>query len=46
MKCNYLGVTIDNYLCFQREVKKVVKKMAAGIKTIETVQHKFTSIIA
>ena len=38
--CKYLGVTIDKHLGFQTQVKKVLKNMAVGIKTVETVQHR------
>ena len=37
--CKYLGVTIDKHLGFQTQVK-VLKNMAVGIKTVETVQHR------
>ena len=40
-QCKYLGVTIDKHLGFQTQVKKVLKNMAVGIKTVETVQHRF-----
>ena len=33
--CEYLGVTIDKHLGFQTQVKKVLKNMAVGIKTVE-----------
>ena len=39
--CNYLGVTIDEHLGFPTQVKKVLKNMAVGIETVETVQHRF-----
>ena len=39
--CKYLGVTIDKHLGFQTQVEKVLKNIAVGIKTVETVQHSF-----
>ena len=33
-EAKYLGVIIDKNLCFEREVKRVLQKMAIGIKTI------------
>ena len=39
--CKYLGVTIDKHLGFQTKVKKVQTNMAVGLKTVETVQHRF-----
>ena len=39
--CKHLGVTIDKHLGSQTQVKKVLKNMAVGIKTVETVQHRF-----
>ena len=35
----YLGVIIDNKLNFQSQVKNVLKKMAIGIKTIQTIRN-------
>ena len=35
----YLGVIIDNNLNFQSQVKNVLKKMAIGIKTIQTIRN-------
>ena len=39
--CKHLGVTNDEHLGFQTQGKKVLKNMAAGIKTVGTVQHRF-----
>ena len=39
--CKYLGVTIDKHLGFQAQVEEVLNKMAVGIKTVESVQHRF-----
>ena len=44
-QCNYLGVTIDKHLDFQSETKKVLRKIAVGIKTIETIQRKFPTTV-
>ena len=38
--CKYSGVANDKHLGFQTQVKKVVNK-TVGIKTVETVQHRF-----
>ena len=44
-ECKYLGITIDQHLSFQTQVKKVLKNMAVGIKTIESVQQKFPTTV-
>ena len=44
-ECKYLGITLDQYLSFQTQVKKVLKNMAIGIKTIEFIQHKFPTTV-
>ena len=43
--CKNQDVTIDKHLDFQNESKKVLKKMPVGIKTIETIQHKFPTTV-
>ena len=35
-ECKYLGITLDQHLTFQTQVRKVLKNMAVGIKTIES----------
>ena len=40
-QCKLLGVTSDKHKEFKTETKKVLTKMAVGIKTIEVIQHKF-----
>ena len=40
-ECKYLGnlvITLDQHLTFQTQVKKVLKNMAVGIKTIESIR--------
>ena len=44
-ECKYLGITLDQHLTFQTQVKKVLKNMAVGIKTIESIQHKFPTTV-
>ena len=39
--CKYFGVTIDKHLGFQTQGRKVLKNMAVGMKTIETMRHRF-----
>ena len=36
--CKYLGVTTDEHLSFNPQVKKVLQKMAMGIETIDTIK--------
>ena len=40
-QCKYLGVAIVKHIDFQTKTKNHLKKMAVGIKTIETLKHKF-----
>ena len=44
-ECKYVGITLDQHLTFQTHVKKVLKNMAVGIKTIESIQHKFSTTV-
>ena len=44
--CIYFVVTTEKHLGFQTQVKKVLKIMADGIKTIETVQHTFLTTVS
>ena len=43
-QCKYIGVTIVKHLDFETDTKKMLK-MAVGIKTIETIQHKFPTTV-
>ena len=38
----YLGVTIDSKLKFDREVKKILQRMACGIKVLNTLSKSLT----
>ena len=44
-ECKYLGITLNQHLTFQTQVKKGSKNMAVGIKTIESIQHKFPTTV-
>ena len=44
-ECKYLGITLDQHLTFQTQVKKGSKNMAVGIKSIEFIQHKFPTTV-
>ena len=44
-QCKYLGVKIDKHLDFQILAKNVLKKLAVGIKTIETIQHIYPTTV-
>ena len=44
-ECKYLGITLDQHLTFQTQVKKVLKNMAVGTKTIESIQHKIPTTV-
>ena len=37
-ECKYLGIIVDNNLSFESQVKKILQKMAIGIKTIKTIR--------
>ena len=39
--CKHVGITIDEHLGFQTQIKKVLKHTAVGINTVETVQNRF-----
>ena len=45
-ECKYLGITSDQHLTFQTQVKKrFLKNMAVGIKTFESIQHIFPTTV-
>ena len=37
-ECKYLGIKIDKSLSYESQVKKILQKMATGIKTIKTIR--------
>ena len=37
-ECKYLGIIVDNNLSFESQVKKILQKMAIGIKAIKTIK--------
>ena len=37
-ECKYLGIIVDNNLSFESQAKKILQKMAIGIKTIKTIR--------
>ena len=44
-ECKYLEITLDQHLTFQNNLKNVLKIMAVGIKTIESIQHKIPTTV-
>ena len=34
----YLGVVLDQFITFQDEIKKILRKMACGIKTLQSIK--------
>ena len=34
----YLGVVVDQFLTFQDEIKRILRKMACGIKTLQSIK--------
>ena len=36
----YLGVVLDQFLTFQDEIKNILRKMACGIKTLQSINQK------
>ena len=44
-ECEYLGITLDQKLTFQIQVKKILKNTAVGVKTIESIQHKVPTTV-
>ena len=44
-QCKYQGVAIDKHIVFHKKTRNVLKKMAVGIETIETIQHKLPTTV-
>ena len=44
-ECKYLGITLVQHLIFQTQVKKGCKNMTVGIKTVDSIQHKFPTTV-